>query len=167
MKGQIIVNLLKDKLFVKRQIICRRTNFLDLIGLGHWHLVNNRLDSYIYHKNKIRFSQNKVNKRDMVMQNIFSYITKSFYNRNFTRFSRQEGHCSIIISLILPKGQTTFFKSFTILRKFKLTFHFCPFSCLGENNSHLWRPVREVTNARSAKNAFCLLTMSLCKFRKE
>ena len=44
----------------------------------HWHLVNKRLNSYIYFKNKIRFSQNKVTKKDIVRQNTFSYITKSF-----------------------------------------------------------------------------------------
>ena len=49
-----------------------------LIASGHWHLVNNRLNSYIYYKNKIRLPQNTVNTRDVIRQNIFSYIKKLF-----------------------------------------------------------------------------------------
>ena len=127
---------------------------------------------YLKKKKKIRLSQNKINKRDMVRQNTFSYIITSFSQLRLYQI-QETGRALFNYNIInIFKRQLKFFKSFTVLRKFELTFQFWPVSCLGENNSHPWLPVREVTRTRSAKiysTRFCpcLLIMRICKFRKE
>ena len=108
----------------------------------------------------------------MVRQNIFSYIIKSFSDLELYQI-QEKGRALLNYNIFnTSERPVKFFKSFTVLSKFGLTFQFCPFSCLGENNSHPWLLVSEVTHARSAKNDFthfypCLLIMTICKFRKE
>ena len=115
-------------------------------GMHHWHLVNGRLNSYIDFKNKIRFSQNKLNKRDMVRQNTFSYITESFSQLELYQI-QETGRALFKYNIInTSKTPDKVFQIIHSTEKIWINFPFCPFSCLGENKSHPWLPVREATH---------------------